>query len=98
MSTLSLTSNIYMDLPSGLGCRSLSCHDSVALLLFKVTAILQVPPGTVVRLKDDGDDKALAEVLQDGDRALLFVGGRGGRGNASFKSQRNKYGSLLLSS
>lgn len=53
-------------------------------------AVLQVPPGTVVRLKGETEGKALAEVLQDGDRALLMVGGRGGRGNASFKSQRNK--------
>lgn len=98
MYILSPTGNVYRDLPYGLGCCSLSCHDSVRLLLLNVTLILQVPPGTVVRLKDDGDDKALAEVLQDGDRALLFVGGRGGRGNASFKSQRNKYGPLLLSS
>lgn len=51
---------------------------------------VQVPPGTVVKLKGDVEGKALAEVLQDGDRALLMVGGRGGRGNASFKSQRNK--------
>ena len=61
-------------------------------MVLTLASELQVPPGTVVRMKDPlgGADKALAEVLQDGDRALLMVGGRGGRGNASFKSGRNK--------
>lgn len=31
----------------------------------------------------------LAELLKPGEKALLLVGGRGGRGNASFKSQAN---------
>lgn len=68
------------------------CPDNLKLLLTLAFLLLQVPPGTVVRMKDPlgGADKALAEVLQDGDRALLMVGGRGGRGNASFKSGRNK--------
>ena len=68
------------------------CHGKLTPLLTLAWVLLQVPPGTVVRMKDPlgKGDKALAEVLQDGDRALLMVGGRGGRGNASFKSGRNK--------
>ncbi|GKC58421.1 GTP-binding protein OBGC, chloroplastic, partial [Tanacetum coccineum] len=37
--------------------------------------VVKVPPGTVGK---------------DGDKALLLLGGRGGRGNASFKSGTNK--------
>ena len=51
----------------------------------------QVPPGTVVRAKGAAEvDAPLAEVVHAGDRALLMTGGRGGRGNASFKSGYNK--------
>lgn len=53
--------------------------------------IIKVPPGTVIRAKGAGvDDPPLAEVVQAGDQALLMTGGRGGRGNASFKSGYNK--------
>ncbi|KAL8515591.1 hypothetical protein ACS0TY_014329 [Phlomoides rotata] len=49
--------------------------------------VIKVPPGTVVR--EAGGD-VLLELLQPGQRALLMPGGRGGRGNAAFKSGTNK--------
>ncbi|OMO98424.1 hypothetical protein COLO4_13905 [Corchorus olitorius] len=50
--------------------------------------VVKVPPGTVVR--EAGSDEVLLELLHTGQRALLLPGGRGGRGNASFKSGNNK--------
>jgi GTP-binding protein len=47
-------------------------------------ALLRVPPGTVVRDAESGE--FLGEVLADGDRLVVARGGRGGRGNARFKS------------
>jgi hypothetical protein len=35
------------------------------------------------------DEPAVAELLQPGQQALLLVGGRGGRGNHSFKTRLN---------
>lgn len=54
--------------------------------------VVKVPPGTVVRGvgKDGVVGDVLLELLYVGDRALLLPGGRGGRGNASFKSGANK--------
>ncbi|KAL8264116.1 hypothetical protein R6Q59_022246 [Mikania micrantha] len=54
--------------------------------------VVKVPPGTVVRAagKDGVPGDVLMELLYPGDRALLLPGGRGGRGNASFKSGTNK--------
>ncbi|XP_051126912.1 GTP-binding protein OBGC, chloroplastic [Andrographis paniculata] len=49
--------------------------------------VVKVPPGTVVR--ESGGD-VLFELLHPGQRALLLPGGRGGRGNGSFKSGTNK--------
>ncbi|XP_042050511.1 GTP-binding protein OBGC, chloroplastic-like [Salvia splendens] len=49
--------------------------------------VVKVPPGTVVR--ESGGD-VLFELLHPGQRALLMPGGRGGRGNASFKTGMNK--------
>lgn len=50
--------------------------------------VVKVAPGTVIR--EAGKEEALLELLHPGQRALLLPGGRGGRGNASFKSGTNK--------
>ncbi|MDT8370022.1 MAG: GTPase ObgE [Longimicrobiales bacterium] len=47
-------------------------------------AILRVPPGTVVREKESG--AFLGEVVREGDRLVVARGGRGGRGNARFRT------------
>jgi len=46
--------------------------------------IIKVPVGTVVR--DINADLTIADLKKDGDRVLVAQGGRGGRGNAKFKS------------
>lgn len=51
-------------------------------------AVLRVPPGTQVL--DDADGRPLADLERAGERALLLRGGRGGRGNARFKSSTNR--------
>lgn len=52
--------------------------------------VIKVPPGTIIRrAKADKDEPPLAEILREGERALLAVGGRGGRGNLAFKSSQN---------
>eukprot|EP00962_Isochrysis_galbana_P039138 scaffold14010_cov96-Isochrysis_galbana.AAC.1 len=48
---------------------------------------VRVPPGTVVRT-DDGD-VLVGEVMRHGDELRVARGGRGGRGNAAFKSARD---------
>jgi GTP-binding protein len=50
--------------------------------------VVKVPPGTVVRTSDGRVE--LLELMKPGQRALLLPGGRGGRGNAAFKSGTNK--------
>ena len=52
--------------------------------------LIHVPPGTIIRRKEAQEAEApLAELVRPGDKALLIVGGRGGRGNESFKTARN---------
>jgi len=46
-----------------------------------------VPPGTIVR---DNQGRVLAEMFAHGHREMIVPGGRGGRGNASFKTAKNK--------
>lgn len=50
--------------------------------------ILRVPPGTVIRERDSGT--VLAELLQPGQRAVILMGGSGGRGNAAFATPTNR--------
>lgn len=49
---------------------------------------IPVPPGTVVRDAETGE--IIADLTHPGQEALVVKGGRGGRGNAAFKSARNK--------
>jgi GTP-binding protein len=50
--------------------------------------LIDVPLGTVVRDATTGE--ALADLVQSGQRMLVAQGGRGGRGNAVFKSSTNQ--------
>jgi GTP-binding protein len=50
--------------------------------------LVPVPPGTSAR--EESSDLVLGEVLKDGDRLVVARGGRGGRGNRAFLSNRNK--------
>ncbi|MFQ5585423.1 MAG: GTPase ObgE [Thermodesulfobacteriota bacterium] len=52
------------------------------------TLRLRVPIGTVI--KDRTTKKLLFDMVADGQEALLVKGGRGGRGNAFFKSATNQ--------
>eukprot|EP00850_Spirogloea_muscicola_P016343 SM000132S26858 [mRNA] locus=s132:6166:9283:- [translate_table: standard] len=53
--------------------------------------IVQVPPGTVVReCRPDGREGLMLELVAAGQREIFLPGGRGGRGNAAFKTGRNK--------
>ncbi|MDX1493152.1 MAG: GTPase ObgE [Longimicrobiales bacterium] len=46
--------------------------------------VLKVPPGTVAY--DDDTDEVLGELLEEGQSVVIARGGRGGRGNARFKT------------
>jgi GTPase len=50
--------------------------------------ILRVPPGTVAY--DAETEELLAELLVDGESVVIARGGRGGRGNARFKTATNQ--------
>lgn len=50
--------------------------------------ILKVPVGTQVL--DEDKETLLADLTEVGQRAMLAVGGRGGKGNAHFKTSRNQ--------
>jgi GTP-binding protein len=50
--------------------------------------VLRVPPGTVAY--DADTDEVLAELLTEGERVVIARGGRGGRGNARFKTATNQ--------
>lgn len=51
-------------------------------------AIIDVPPGTVVRHAETGE--LLADLVEPGQRAVIARGGRGGRGNIAFRSATNQ--------
>jgi GTPase len=50
--------------------------------------VIPVPPGTSAAIEATGEK--IGEVLKVGDRLVLAKGGRGGRGNKSFLSNRNR--------
>src|SRR5437867_2872756 len=50
--------------------------------------LVAVPPGTGAR--EEATDMVLGEVLRDGERLVVARGGRGGRGNRAFLSDRNR--------
>jgi GTP-binding protein len=50
--------------------------------------VLCVPLGTVI--KDDENGSVLTEILEHGERWKAAAGGRGGRGNTSFKTSTNR--------
>jgi GTP-binding protein len=50
--------------------------------------VVAVPPGTAVREEATGE--LLGEVLREGERLVVAHGGKGGRGNRSFLSNRNR--------
>ncbi len=50
--------------------------------------VLKVPPGTLVKDADTGE--LLADLVTPGQQYLAVAGGRGGKGNARFLSNRNK--------
>jgi GTP-binding protein len=52
------------------------------------SVILQVPVGT--QIFDDEHDLLLADFIRAGQRIVLLEGGKGGRGNARFKSSTNQ--------
>ena len=52
---------------------------------------LPIPPGTIVSVvKEDDSKQLLCDVTQDKEKYLAVKGGKGGRGNATFKSSTNQ--------
>lgn len=50
--------------------------------------VIRVPVGTIVRDKESG--RVLVDLVRDGQRAIIAMGGRGGRGNASFANRHRR--------
>lgn len=53
-----------------------------------VDIIIKVPVGTTI--KDEETGLIVCDLVKNGEECIVAKGGRGGRGNASFKSNRNK--------
>jgi len=51
--------------------------------------VIKVPVGTQI-LADDEERSLIADLTREGQRVVLLKGGRGGRGNASYKSSTNR--------
>lgn len=49
--------------------------------------VLKVPPGTIIKSVET--EEVLADLVENGQRATVARGGRGGRGNSHFASPRN---------
>lgn len=49
--------------------------------------IVQVPPGTIVKNRETG--RVIADLTENGQRAIIAAGGRGGRGNTRFSTPAN---------
>lgn len=49
--------------------------------------VVKVPPGTVVKNAEDGT--VIADLVEDGQQAVIARGGRGGRGNSRFATPQN---------
>ena len=55
--------------------------------------VLKVPPGTIIKSVET--DEVLADLVEDGQRAVVARGGRGGRGNSRFATPRNPHQTLV---
>ncbi|UXV41385.1 GTPase ObgE [Staphylococcus simulans] len=49
--------------------------------------VLRVPPGTIIKAVET--DEVIADLVENGQRAVVAKGGRGGRGNSRFAIPRN---------
>ncbi len=52
--------------------------------------VIKVPVGTQIIADDEDRDTVLADLTEAGQRVVLFEGGLGGRGNASYKTSTNR--------
>ncbi|GLC56716.1 hypothetical protein PLESTB_001138100 [Pleodorina starrii] len=86
-SLTSFRGQVHFRAPAGVNGQGSNCDGADAEEL-----LIPVPPGTIIRRRDAAspDDPPLAELLRPGQRALLATGGRGGRGNFSFKTSRER--------
>jgi GTP-binding protein len=52
--------------------------------------ILEVPCGTIVKEIKNGEEKVIADLVNEGDNVIVAKGGKGGLGNTHFKSPTNQ--------